>query len=140
VRVDESGGAEVELLAREEQRKRRSAVTAAVGLTRYAHHGNSPLRESGASNKTTRRCSHDEELRHLNNVPEEDLLAFNIESRIYTAVDSTRSRWRGRKRFLAHGGSSGIHGRWDYCIESKERDDEGWEIVTAGPHRHRGQR
>ena len=81
----------------------------------------------------------DEELRHLDNVAEEDLLAFNTESRIYTAVDSTRSRWRGRKQFLAHGGSSGIHGRWDYCIEGEERDEEGWEIVTAGPHGHRRQ-
>ena len=60
VRVDESGGAEVELLAREEQRERRPGVAVVmVGLTRYAHHGNSPLRESGASSKTTRRCSHD---------------------------------------------------------------------------------
>ena len=34
--------------------------------------------ESGASSKTTRSCTLDKELRHLDNVAEGDLLVFNI--------------------------------------------------------------
>jgi hypothetical protein len=60
--------------------------------------------QSGRPRKTARQRTLDEELPNWDGVTEKDLLAFDIEPHVYTAVGSASRR----KGFLTHGGGSGV--------------------------------
>ena len=119
-------------LTRPRRDRRPAATGAAVGGSRHARRGSGSSTQSGAPSKTARRRTLDQELRNSDGVTEEDLLAFDIEPLVYTAVGSASGR--GRKGFLAHGGGGGVPVFMGAgAVEGAEGGDEDDVEIIAPP-------
>jgi len=94
------------------------------------------MQSGGASSKSARRRTLDEELRNSDGITEEDLRLLDLEPHAFTATAPRNGG--GQKGFLAHGGGAGVPvfmGAADVFDGARTEDyeDDDIEIIDPPP-------